>query len=263
MEKSEVVNALKKAGVSVQDVISRRECGCGAGRSGCENCGLCEKCAESAHCLPVFRAAVSNEQRFSVGDSVVLSPDYRACSDACGGPMSPGDVGKVVQDDQSSKPYEVLFKGRKWWYEAAALRRAEAKTSVLQIGDPVMLSSHALQEGPLRDGKIGKFVQDDDSPRLPCRVYCNGTSHWYARASLVKAPRDDTLAAAVTESTAKVGLRVMRGPDWQWSNQDGGQGKRGTLVGNAGAGWWRVKWDAGGSNTYRVVGAHDLVKADD
>lgn len=52
----------------------------------------------------------------------MLSPTYKECSDAAGGPLQPGDVGTVVQDDGSSKPYRVKTEdGRAWWYTPPAL----------------------------------------------------------------------------------------------------------------------------------------------
>ena len=63
-------------------------------------------------------------------------------------------------------------------------------------------------------------------------------------------------------------MRVTRGPDWRWGNQDGGSGSRGTVV--AIKPWLgepsnqrygvRVVWEAGGGNTYRwgAEDAYDL-----
>ena len=67
----------------------------------------------------------------------------------------------------------------------------------------------------------------------------------------------------VTINSAKEGMRVARGPDWKWGDQDGHG--LGTIVGlDCGTkGWIRVKWDAGETNNYRVVAecAYDLVVA--
>lgn len=49
-----------------------------------------------------------------------------------------------------------------------------------------------------------------------------------------------------------VGDRVRRGPDWKWGDQDGGEGKVGTVVAAPDAVTWaRVRWDSGVTNTYR------------
>ena len=59
---------------------------------------------------------------------------------------------------------------------------------------------------------------------------------------------------------AQVGIRVRRGPDWEWDDQDGGG--PGTIVEGADEdGWVRVKWDVGGEDNYRVGagGSYDLM----
>jgi serine/threonine protein kinase len=49
-----------------------------------------------------------------------------------------------------------------------------------------------------------------------------------------------------------VGVRVRRGPDWKWANQDGGADKLGTVTKSADStGWITVKWDSGKENMYR------------
>lgn len=53
----------------------------------------------------------------------------------------------------------------------------------------------------------------------------------------------------------KVGDRVVRGPSWQWGNQDGGPGNAGTVKDGtkASSGWLKVSWDKGGEYSYRMV----------
>lgn len=55
------------------------------------------------------------------GSKVILAPDYARYADAEGGPLRPGNVGTVVADDGSSKPFKVEFEGKTWWYERGAL----------------------------------------------------------------------------------------------------------------------------------------------
>ena len=43
----------------------------------------------------------------------------------------------------------------------------------------------------------------------------------------------------------EVGLRVIRGPDWQWGEQDGGEGHAGTVADVRGR-EVVVQWDLGG-----------------
>ena len=64
----------------------------------------------------------------------------------------------------------------------------------------------------------------------------------------------------------QTGLRVIRGPDWEWSDQDGGEGHVGTVeeVGDHdSANALRsaiVQWDCGGTSKYRcgLEGKYDL-----
>lgn len=58
-----------------------------------------------------------------------------------------------------------------------------------------------------------------------------------------------------------VGMRVVRGPGWEWENQDGGKGSAGTIIDEpSGEGWVSVTWDKGGTYSYRVgaEGKYDL-----
>ena len=81
----------------------------------------------------------------------------------------------------------------------------------------------------------------------------------------------DTAPMGVTPPwEVEVGLRVARGPDWQWGDQDGGEGCLGTITGMGGQGNAEealplVLWDYGyRSNNYRCgkEGKHDLVVYD-
>ena len=51
---------------------------------------------------------------------------------------------------------------------------------------------------------------------------------------------------------APLGARVIRGPDWRWGNQDGGEGREGTVVGSRSKLEARVDWDRGRPNVYRT-----------
>ena len=51
---------------------------------------------------------------------------------------------------------------------------------------------------------------------------------------------------------AALGLRVVRGPDWEWGDQDGGEGFVGTVAGlEEGGGEVIVQWDMGQRCRYR------------
>ena len=60
----------------------------------------------------------------TVGDNVVLMPDFASYGDAKSGPLTPGVAGKLIEDDGTSKPYRVkTTDGRTWWYKAKAITR--------------------------------------------------------------------------------------------------------------------------------------------
>lgn len=61
----------------------------------------------------------------------------------------------------------------------------------------------------------------------------------------------------------RTGVKVKRGPDWKWSDQDGGEGSTGVVVSGSDRnadGWVRVQWSNGETNGYRwgVEKAFDL-----
>ena len=59
----------------------------------------------------------------------------------------------------------------------------------------------------------------------------------------------------------QAGLRVVRGPDWSWGDQDGGEGYVGTVVEvGQGGGSVVVQWDCGNRCRYRCgeEGKYDL-----
>eukprot|EP00916_Digyalum_oweni_P003883 GHVL01006903.1.p1 GENE.GHVL01006903.1~~GHVL01006903.1.p1 ORF type:complete len:183 (+),score=8.12 GHVL01006903.1:304-852(+) len=60
--------------------------------------------------------------------------------------------------------------------------------------------------------------------------------------------------------TAREGMRVLRGPDWQGGDADGGEGHLGTVVTLLDGHKVRVAWDSGQEYTYRsgAEGKYDL-----
>ena len=55
-----------------------------------------------------------------------------------------------------------------------------------------------------------------------------------------------------------VGARVVRGPDWKWGKQDGGDGHVGTVRNFESPEEVVVVWDNGTAANYRCAGAYDL-----
>ena len=62
-----------------------------------------------------------------------------------------------------------------------------------------------------------------------------------------------------------IGVRVMRGVDWKWRDQDGVPFGHGTVTGELRNGWIEIQWDHGGANSYRMgaEGKYDLQIAED
>lgn len=62
-----------------------------------------------------------------------------------------------------------------------------------------------------------------------------------------------------------IGVRVMRGVDWKWRDQDGAPFGCGTVTGELRNGWIEVQWDNGGGNSYRMgaEGKYDLQLVED
>ena len=78
------------------------------------------------------QSSSSTDQAFVVGCKVKLAQDYASRSDASGGPLKPGDIGTLIEDDKSSKPFQVEFNGKKWWYDRLALEVAFSQNSALE-----------------------------------------------------------------------------------------------------------------------------------
>ena len=55
-----------------------------------------------------------------------------------------------------------------------------------------------------------------------------------------------------------LGARVVRGPDWKWGKQDGGDGHLGTIRNFESHEEVVVVWDNGTAANYRCSGAFDL-----
>ena len=56
------------------------------------------------------------------GDKVVLVSNYETLLDTSEGPLKPGDVGIVVENDNSYKPFKIKFNDKTWWYDENALK---------------------------------------------------------------------------------------------------------------------------------------------
>ena len=110
------------------------------------------------------------------GDQVMLTPDYKEHSDAAGGPLSPGDVGKVVEvkpTSSSSQPYKVEYNGRTWWYKAEAIVKSGATSGRPSVGGDVMLTADYKDYsdaagGPLSPGDVPPRRHRESSAASTC-----------------------------------------------------------------------------------------------
>lgn len=122
-----------------------------AGRWRCvEGCDFdsCESCIDRfGRCSLTLRQEISKALpgMATVGDVVVLTPDYIKYFDAVGGPLKPGLAGIVVEDDHTDRlPLRVAtFFGAKWWYARGAVRIVGQRGDVVdnaraQLGVPVV-----------------------------------------------------------------------------------------------------------------------------
>ena len=63
---------------------------------------------------------------------------------------------------------------------------------------------------------------------------------------------DEQRRPATATMTAEAGMRVLRGPDWQGGDADGGEGHLGTIRALLGDGRVRVLWDNGQETTCKA-----------
>ncbi|KAI1284962.1 E3 ubiquitin-protein ligase MIB1 [Halotydeus destructor] len=77
-----------------------------------------------------------------------------------------------------------------------------------------------------------------------------------ASSAVTNTNASNTQLTAVTENG--VGARVMRGPDWKWGKQDGGEGHAGTVRNFESAEEVVIVWDNGVAANYRCQVAYDL-----
>ena len=57
-----------------------------------------------------------------IGDKVVLVTNYNDLSDTSEGPLNIGDVGLIIENDKSYKPFKIQFNDKTWWYDEEAVK---------------------------------------------------------------------------------------------------------------------------------------------
>ncbi len=112
---------------------------------------------------------------------------------------------------------------------------------------PPPSASSCASDSSWRDSDGDRCSHYDDKPE-----WC-GFEDSQARCCACKTSASPPCATPFEDSSCARGVRVARGPQWRWGDQDGGVGGVGTVTGRADeSGWCKVTWDQGGSNAYRV-----------
>ena len=133
----------------------------------------------------------------------------------------------------------------------------------MQDGGGPGITTRAAESGWIR-------VKWDAGRENRYRIGANGRYDLVV-ASSGESPRASSSSSSVADSepqvlrSPRIGVRVSRGPDWSWDDQDGGGFGTTTQGAEHAEGWVSVEWDAGGRNNYRVGadGEYDLVIVDD
>ena len=126
----------------------------------------------------------------------------------------------MTADDCSATPFKVKAPtGSEWWYKAKAVKLHEDKPKPdepkgvpIKVGDVVTLAP----------GAFALETRSADSASAEASASPSDASD-----ASDEAANDVNVVGccAVTKQNFKGGAKVMRGPDWKWSDQDGGPGK--------------------------------------
>jgi len=103
--------------------------------------------------------------------------------------------------------------------------------------------SSGYSDGPLGESVVGGAKKDRE--------------RWYS-SSDVECASDEFIASLSSSFPVLLspGDIVVRGKDWKWDNQDGGDGKQGTVVApGASDGWIDVRWKENGVKANYRYGA--------
>jgi len=70
----------------------------------------------------------------------MLSKNYKSCSDAASGPLKPGEIGVIEEDDHSGCPFHVRRlkpSSDTWWYQEAALKPVRTYNGIDGVPNPM------------------------------------------------------------------------------------------------------------------------------
>ena len=84
------------------------------------------------------QASAQTNERLKVGMKVRLTANYESVpGEARSGPLRPGDVGTLMEDDRSRNPYRVVLNDNSHWYEEGTIEEAvDPVVSTLQLPSP-------------------------------------------------------------------------------------------------------------------------------
>ncbi|KXZ50519.1 hypothetical protein GPECTOR_16g694 [Gonium pectorale] len=169
--------------------------------------------------------------------------------------------------EEAEEQNELLETERQELEEQLAVTRA---TGMVAVTAEIACPGLVVVRGPDWDrgnedggpGKTGRLVRpskqggrwvvrwDHTGRECGCRVGKDGEYDlWVASASSQRQEQPAAAAVApatVTEDNARVGLVVVRGPDWDRPDEDGGAGKTGRIIRLSKAGLWVARWAATG-----------------
>lgn len=249
--------------------------------------------------LPLGDLSCPKPSYINVGDKVQINintDSFRQLNEEFGGwndemEKIVGEIG-VVQKVMPSNQLMVMFgSGRPW----VIYRQACTKISTVSKGDVIKVvedisflqriqSNHGiwLEEMKKLPGKIGKVYNEDTegllfvkfpklgeyllSPSCCVKLYNPPKLQFDEKEDLGASKSADPGGATAAEPGGKcgmvfdIGIRVVRGQNWSWDNQDGGEGHLGTVVeiGHEESAskvppmCVQVQWDKGYKNIYRV-----------
>ena len=126
----------------------------------------------------------------------------------------------MTADDANVTPFKVKAPtGSEWWYKAKAVKLHEDKPK------PDELKGVPIKVGDVVTLAPGAFARRDLGSRSICTAYSASASPSDASDEAAKNDVNVVGCCAVTKQNFKGGAKVMGGPDWKWSDQDGGPGK--------------------------------------
>ncbi|XP_052248323.1 mucin-5AC-like isoform X2 [Dreissena polymorpha] len=183
----------------------------------------------------------------------------------------PGDY--ACHKVEHCEPHEVCFKDATLEFQTDMMYSSGCRSKhncADNIVDPVvLLGKRHVTDDVYTENKRSVSVCTSCCAGDLCNVQCKGTGQYppptttsTTLSTTLQTTVSSTMSTDTTTTTTMtwlqstpelppvVGMRVERGPDWHWLNQDGNG--PGTVTGIPVAGWVTVRWDNNGNkNSYR------------